>query len=96
MSDVNVEPTISLVPGKECPTCSRRMPYPQKDTSPDTRSFTLKVPLDEADDFEEIWEAAAKYIGAHENPHWRYRSVLWGLSETLKGKGVMEYEGIGG
>jgi len=79
-----------LEPGQPCPTCERRIPYPRKDTSPDTRSFTLRVPIDEAEEFEEIFEAAAKHIGAHSNPHWRYRTALWGLVLALQSLGETE------
>jgi hypothetical protein len=69
------------------------MAYPKKDTSPDTRSITLRVPVDEAEAFEEIFEAAARHIGAHSEPHWRYRTVLWGLVLALQSHGADEYEG---
>jgi len=87
------EQTHELTPGQTCPSCARRIPYPKKDTSPDTRSITLRVPIDEAESFEEIFEAAAKHIGAHDQPHWRYRTVLWGFVLALESAGAKELEG---
>jgi len=82
-----------LAPGQTCFGCGRRVPYPKKDTSPDTRSITLRVPIDEAEAFEEIFEEAAKHIDAHSKPHWRYRTAIWGFVLALQSRGAKEYEG---
>lgn len=87
------EHTHELEPGTTCPACERRIPYPRRDTSPDTRSITLRVPVDEAESFEEIFEAAADHISAHDQPHWRYRTALWGLVLALQSHGADEYGG---
>ena len=90
MSDLNVEPTISLVPGKECPTCSRRFPYPKKESSPDSRVRSYRVPIGEDDDYADVIEAAAKHIGTFGSPFWQYRLFLRGCADLLAGPSAEE------
>jgi hypothetical protein len=92
MSDLNVEPTIHLVPGKDCPLCQRRYPYPKKETSPKRRVDSMSVPLPEDDEYQEIREAAAKHIGVYKNPYWKYRLSLRGCAELLAGPSAEESE----
>lgn len=79
-------------PGTKCPTCQRRVNHPKKASSPQSKVVSYRVPLDDADTHDEIAEAAAKELGLHENPHWRwalntqcYAMVLQGSRLTEKG-----------
>lgn len=60
-------------PGTKCPTCDRRVNHPRKDTSPTSRPFSYRVPVDEAEAHEEVSQAAAEHLGVYERPHWRYQ-----------------------
>ena len=70
--------------GQECPTCYRRVPKKKKPSSPKTKVVSLRVPLDDAETFEEILEQAAKNAGLYESGHWRYFTVLRGLVHVLQ------------
>src|SRR3990167_1731483 len=59
-------------PGEECIVCKRRVPYPRKQDSPVSKSIAYRVPLDEIEAHENVAESAARFIGVHERPHWRY------------------------
>lgn len=59
-------------PGQECRLCHRRVPHPKKPTSPQTKTFSYRVPMDDVEVHTEILEAAARHLGVYEQPHWRY------------------------
>lgn len=71
--------------GQECPTCHRRVPKKKKVTTPTTKVVSFRLPLDEAPEFEEIIEAAAKHRGVYENSFWKYVVLLQGLVVLLQG-----------
>lgn len=74
----------SVSPGDTCPTCERRVPHPKKTSSPKTKTMSLRVPVDAADDFDEIYEAAARHLGCYEEPHWKYKTALTALALLLQ------------
>ena len=79
-----------IEPGKDCPTCKRRVPHPKKDTSPATKVVGIRVPTDDADTFAELVDAAAEHLGGKGKPHHRYWTLHYGLvallqSDDLKG-----------
>lgn len=90
MSDLNVEPTISLVEGKNCPTCNRKVPYSKKPTSPDSHVVSFRIPLDEYEDFIAIQQAAAEHIGVYKSPYWKYRLSLRACADLLAGPSAEE------
>jgi hypothetical protein len=65
--------------GETCPVCLRRKPHAKKPGSPKTKVSSVRVPIDDAESFEEIVDAAAAHLGFKEQPHWRYRTLLHGL-----------------
>jgi len=71
-------------PGQDCPTCGRRVPHPRKPTSPKTKTMGIRVPLDVADELEEIYAAAGKHLGCYEEPGWRYKVLLTSLVLLLQ------------
>lgn len=70
--------------GQECPTCKRRVPRKKKPTSPVTKPYSFRIPIDDWATFEEMIVAAAKNAGLHESGHWRYWTVLRGLVHVLQ------------
>ena len=79
-----------LAPGQTCFGCGRRVPYPKKETSPDSRVVSFRVPLDEYEEFAEIRQAAAEHIGVYKNPYWVYRLLIRACAELLAGRGEDE------
>lgn len=71
-------------PGEKCETCERRVPYPKKESSPKTKVFGVRVPIDDVDTFHEILEAASEHIGTHTQPHWQYWTIQRGLILVLQ------------
>lgn len=70
--------------GQECPTCNRRVPKRKKASSPLTKVVSIRVPIDDAEVFEEILEAAAKHADLYEKGHWKFWTVHRGLVLLLQ------------
>ena len=76
---------LGLVPeGQECPTCKRRVPKAKKNTSPDTKTFSFRIPVDDVETFREQLRESAKNVGLYEKSHWQYWTVLRGLVHVLQ------------
>lgn len=75
-----------LAPGKDCPTCKRRVPYPKTPQSPTSKVFAYRVPDDAIESHDEIMEAAARHLGVYDEPMWRYKVVLSGAVLILQGE----------
>jgi hypothetical protein len=71
-------------PGQSCPTCERRVPYPKTEKSPQTKSIAYRVPLDEIESHEDVAVTAARFIGVHERPHWRYLLNTYAYTHVLQ------------
>lgn len=76
-----------VAPGSSCPTCKRRVPHPKKKDSPKTKVFSVRVPIDDAESFEEMLEAASEHVGLKDKPHHRYWTILNGLVQLLQAPG---------
>ena len=76
-----------ISPGSTCPLCLRRIPHPQKETSPKTKTFSYRVPVDDAETHDEILSAAAEHLGIYEQPHWRWQLATMGAALILQGHG---------
>lgn len=71
-------------PGEECPSCKRRVPHPKKATSPKTRVFSTRVPIDDAETFTELVDAAAEHHGLSAKAHHRYWCLLYAVTLLLQ------------
>lgn len=71
-------------PGDTCGACGRRVPHERKPSSPKTKSIAYRVPLDELEAHEEVAETAARFIGVHERPHWRYLLNTYAYAALLQ------------
>jgi hypothetical protein len=81
-----------IKPGKTCEGCGRKMPYPKKESSPETVVISYRVPVDEAEAHKEVLETVAKFLGTAERPHERFWTVTFALAavlqdESLRGAG---------
>ena len=83
-SEVEFTRPNSIPEGQECPTCMRRVPRAKKSSSPKTKVVSLRVPVSDAETFEEILVQAAKNADLYEKGHWRYFTVLRGLVHVLQ------------
>jgi hypothetical protein len=74
----------SIEPGHDCPTCRRRVPLPKKPSSPKTKVFSTRVPIDDVDTFREILGAAAEHSGLKAKAYHEYNTLLVGLTLILQ------------
>jgi hypothetical protein len=73
-----------LTPGETCIVCKRRIPHPKKKTSPLTKVYSTRIPIDSVDTFKEILDAAAEHAGLKSKPHHEYNTILVGLTLILQ------------
>ena len=83
---------MSIDPGQTCPTCDRRVPHPRKQTSPETRIFSYRVPADEADAHAVVREEASRYLGTVGRPHEAFWTLTYALAAVLQDESL---RGIG-
>jgi hypothetical protein len=87
-----------LDPGQECPSCHRKVPYPKKESSPDTKTISYRVPLDEADAHEEMWGVVTDYVGISGQKFEKFKVLSLALAAVLldpklKGFGKQSFGG---
>lgn len=70
--------------GESCPTCNRRVPHKKKETSPTTKVWSTRVPIDDAETFSELVDAAAEHHGLSSKPHHRYWTMLFAVTLLLQ------------
>lgn len=80
----SLEADLQPRPGQKCPTCNRRVNHPRKDSSPQTRTISYRLPTDEYEAHEDVAETAARFIGVHERPHWRYLLNTYAYAAVLQ------------
>ena len=73
-----------LAPGVACPTCERRIPHPRKESSPQSKVRSYRLPTDEADAHEVILTQAAKHLGTFERPYWQFATYTVALALVLQ------------
>lgn len=81
-----------IEPGQTCTECQRRVPFPRKEASPESKVVSYRVPLDEFDAHHEVLEAAKQHLGVAGQPHENFKTVTLSLAlvlqdETVKGYG---------
>ena len=70
---------MSIEPGQTCPECKRRVPHPKKPSSPKTKVFAVRVPVDEIEAFTELIDVAARHLAAQARPHHRFWALHYAL-----------------
>ena len=73
-----------LDPGKKCPTCERRVPFPKKESSPVSVPVSYRVPVDERDVHLDTLKALAERMGTFGRPHWQWSTINWAVVSAFK------------
>jgi hypothetical protein len=81
-----------LAPGQTCEACKRKIPYPKKESSPTSKTFAYRVPVDEAEAHAETLDVAARFVGVAEQPFFQYKLIALALvlvlqDESMRGFG---------
>lgn len=77
-------------PGETCERCNRKVPHPRKESSPTSKTFAYRVPLDEAEAHADVLDQAQRFVGCAEQPFSSFKVVALALAlvlqdESLKG-----------
>lgn len=80
-----------LEPGQSCPTCERRLPFPRKESSPTSKTFAYRVPVDEAEAHQDVLEQAARFVGVGEQPFERFKVVALALALVLQDESLRNF-----
>lgn len=83
---------VEPAPGQTCGTCKRKVPHPRQPTSPTSKTFSYRVPVDEAEAHQDVLEQTARFVGVAEQPFERFKVVALALAlvlqdESLRGFG---------
>lgn len=73
-----------IEPGDCCPECNQRKPHPRKQTSPDSRVRSYRLPLEENDSHAEILQVAAEHLGCFDRPFWQFQTLTYALALVLQ------------
>jgi hypothetical protein len=73
-----------LAPGETCSTCKRKVPHPRKESSPTSKTFAYRVPVDEAEAHAETLDVAARFVGVAEQPFFQYKLIALALVLVLQ------------
>lgn len=75
-------------PGETCEKCKRRVPHAKKASTPKSRVWSTRLPIDDegADTFSELVDAAAEHHGLTSRPYHRYLVLLFGVTMLLQAK----------
>lgn len=81
------EPHSDVPEGTECPKCHRRVPRKRKKTTPESKVISFRLPIDNADAWEEIIEAAANHLNVKAEAYWKWQTLEKALVIVLQGPG---------
>jgi hypothetical protein len=73
-----------LHPGEKCPTCERKVPHPRKESSPTSKTRAYRLPVDENTSHEDVYAAAAEYVGAKGKPFEQFKTYTIALAALLQ------------
>jgi hypothetical protein len=73
-----------LHPGEKCPTCERKVPHPRKESSPTSKTRAYRLPVDENTSHEDVYAAAAEYVGAKGKPFEQFKVYTIALAALLQ------------
>ena len=81
-----------LPPGTTCEACKRKIPYPRRESSPLSKTFSYRVPADEAVAHKELLDECQRFVGLAEQPFSVFRLLslaLWLViqDEDMRGFG---------
>lgn len=70
--------------GEECGLCKRRVPKTKKKSSPQTKVFSVRVPVADAESFDELVDHAARHLGVTNKGHHKYWAIHYALTAVLQ------------
>jgi hypothetical protein len=73
-----------LHPGEKCPTCERKVPHPRKESSPTSKTKAYRLPVDENTSHEDVYAAAAEFVGAKGKPFEQFKTYTIALAALLQ------------
>jgi hypothetical protein len=71
--------------------CKRRVPHPRKESSPDSKTVSYRVPLDEHTAHTEVLDAAKQHLGVAGQPHENFKAITLALALVLQDESVKGY-----
>jgi hypothetical protein len=71
-------------PGEKCPTCERKVPHPRKESSPTSKTRAYRLPVDENTSHEDVYTAAAEFVGAKGKPFEQFKTYTVALAALLQ------------
>jgi hypothetical protein len=71
-------------PGEKCPTCERKVPHPRKESSPTSKTRAYRLPVDENTSHEDVYTAAAEFVGAKGKPFEQFKTYTIALAALLQ------------
>jgi hypothetical protein len=80
-----------LAPGTTCDACKRKVPYPRKESSPTSKTFAYRVPLDEQEAHAETLDVAARFVGVAEQPFAQFKLMALALALVLQDEALRGY-----
>jgi hypothetical protein len=78
-------------PGEKCPTCDRRVNHPKRESSPTSKTFAYRVPVDEQEAHAETLDVAARYVGVAEQPFATFKLMALALALVLQDEALRGY-----
>ena len=78
------DPAASLSPGTTCDKCGRKVPHPRKPSSPKSAVKSYRIPADAREEWDEMVDAAASYMGIEKEPYATYKVLLTALVILLQ------------
>ena len=75
---------MSLEPGQKCPTCERKVPHERRESSPETRVVSYRVPSDEYEAHLEVRDSLAEWVGASGRKFETFWSLTYAMAAALQ------------
>ncbi len=70
--------------GETCGLCKRKVPHARKETSPTSKTFSYRVPLDEAEAHADTLAVVERYVGTSEQPFAQFKMLALALALVLQ------------
>ncbi len=64
------------------------MPHPKKESSPTSKTFSYRVPLDEAEAHADTLDVVERYVGTSEQPFAQFKMLVLALALVLQDEGL--------
>ncbi len=75
---------MTLEPGQKCPTCERKVPHERRESSPETRVVSYRVPSDEYEAHLEVRDSLAQWVGASGRKFETFWTLTYAMANALQ------------